>query len=156
MATQRRAPLETPLHRAARMRAMVGVGIALVVCGCAETDAEVDARSPVRDHFPEQFALAQQSEPPAQRPRSISLGYIGDAPLGTQPTPPHHEPYWTRPFPCHWTNTCWAIPPPYPAPYAVPSPYAMPPPVPYPAAPYPAPYAPPAVGVYAQPPMEGE
>lgn len=104
----------------ARMRRSLAVGVALMTCACAESDLEVRTRSAVPDRFPEEFAATQQADPPPQRPHSISLGYIGDAPLGTQPTPPHRDPSWTRPFPCHWTDTCWAVPTPVAAPYAVP------------------------------------
>jgi hypothetical protein len=103
------------------MRSAIGIAVALAVSGCADTESNIAPRTPVNaqlidpttlpapdivDGFPQVFAMAVENTPPPQRPRSISLGFIGDAPLGTQPTPPHAEPYWTRPFPCHWTGTC--------------------------------------------------
>jgi len=103
------------------MRSAIGLALALAVSGCADAESEIEPRTPVNaqlfdpttlrapdivDGFPQVFAMAQENAPPPQRPTSLSLGFIGDAPLGTQPTPPHHEPYWTRPFPCHWTGSC--------------------------------------------------
>lgn len=73
---------------------------AIMACGCTETteQAEVDAppssadaRAAAHDHalpsrvVVDDFWLDQQiaamSEPPPVRPKSISLGYAGDAPL---------------------------------------------------------------------------
>jgi hypothetical protein len=34
----------------------------------------------------------------SERPPSIDLGYIGDAPVGRYPTPPHRLPEWEKPF----------------------------------------------------------
>lgn len=66
----------------------------------------------VRDSFPEQFASSRAAGPPPQREvRSVSLGFIGDSPIGTEPDPPHRVPYWQQPFPCDWTNTCGTLPP---------------------------------------------
>ena len=66
-------------------------------CGCAETPLEVMVVEPIREEAPpvqqdaelappgDSFWLAQaiteMHKPPPLRPRSISLGYVGDAPL---------------------------------------------------------------------------
>jgi hypothetical protein len=102
------------------MRIALSMGVALAACACAET--AVEPRSPVRDTFRERVAELQREAPPAPpRGRSVSLGFIGDGRLGTEPTPPYHLPYWERPFPCDWTNTCWLAPPPvYYAPCSAP------------------------------------
>jgi hypothetical protein len=103
------------------MRPAIGLAFALAVSGCADGESEIEPRTPVNaqcvdattlrapdimDGFPQVFAMAQENAPRPRRPSSISLGSVGDEPLGTQATPPHTEPYWTRPFPCHWTGTC--------------------------------------------------
>jgi len=67
-------------------------------CGCVETPLEIAAIEPLREEAPpvqqnaelappgDSFWLAQaiteMNKPPPQRARSISLGYVGDAPLG--------------------------------------------------------------------------
>jgi hypothetical protein len=114
------------------MRLAVTLGIAFAACGCAEGgERATTPRSPVAarcdDPMPtraspiaEHDALAYELHitPPGEHPPSLSLGYIGDQPIGVLPTPPHREPAWTRPFPCDWTNTCWMAPvPPYYPPY---------------------------------------
>jgi hypothetical protein len=38
------------------------------------------------------------------RPQSISMGFIGDAPVGRYPTVHHRQPAWSRPFPGSWTS----------------------------------------------------
>ncbi|MEO7109585.1 MAG: hypothetical protein ABI183_04020 [Polyangiaceae bacterium] len=63
----------------------------LFVCGCVETPAATDARAeahaldqPARvavDDFWLDQQIAAFDEKPAERPRSISLGYAGDTPL---------------------------------------------------------------------------
>lgn len=95
------------------------LALALAACG----HSEVEPRTPVNaqfnnptcvdapaieDSFLEAFARseAQASAHRPERPPSISLGEIGDSPLGTEPTPPHHLAAWEKPFPCDWTNTC--------------------------------------------------
>ncbi|HEY3821037.1 MAG TPA: hypothetical protein VGL81_27925 [Polyangiaceae bacterium] len=116
------------------MRLAVGLGLAFAACGCAGGGERVngprtarDARlddpmptraTPVEDHFDQTMALFLRITPPAEHPPSRSLGYLGDQPIGTLPTPPHHEPAWTRPFPCQWTSSCLLIPlEPYEPPY---------------------------------------
>ena len=99
----------------------MGVGLILATVGCVDAESEVEPQTPVNaqladhtemrgpdivDGFPQVFGMAQHRAPPPVPVRSVSLGFIGDAPLGTQYTPPHREPYWTRPFPCRWTNSC--------------------------------------------------
>ena len=85
---------------------------AMMTCGCAETMESVDAEAPssaearavAHDHalpsrvVVDDFWLDQQiaamSEPPPVRPKSISLGYAGDAPLsgGVMRNSPMPEP----------------------------------------------------------------
>jgi hypothetical protein len=92
------------------MRSALGLVVALMASACVETAPP--PRVVVRDTFPVRFAAAERAAPPARPVRSVSLGFIGDGPIGTEPTPPFHLPYWERPFPCEWTNTCWLAPPP--------------------------------------------
>jgi len=94
--------------------------LALAACG----PSEVEPRTPVNaqlldptcvdapaieDSFSETIARseAHASARRSERPPSVSLGEIGDWPLGTEPTPPHRVPEWEQPFPCDWTNTCY-------------------------------------------------
>jgi hypothetical protein len=101
----------------------IGVAVTLAALGCADAESDLEPHTPVNaqlvdhtdvrapeivDGFPHVFAIAQSRTPLPQRSRTVSLGFIGDAPLGTEPTPPHQEPAWTRPFPCHWTGTCFS------------------------------------------------
>lgn len=103
------------------MRFVLGIAFALATGGCA-TDLEPAPCTPplprgsvaapaaaVGDDFDEAF-VQDQPIAPTEPARSRSLGYIGDQPIGVLPTPPHHEPDWTRPFPCHWTGTCFMAP----------------------------------------------
>ena len=67
----------------------------LLTCGCAESRFMVDPAfdgipqeesravdpAPAIDSFWLQQAVSEANKPPLQRPRSISLGYIGDGPL---------------------------------------------------------------------------
>jgi hypothetical protein len=92
------------------MRLALGLSVAVLASACAESAPP--PRVVVRDTFPARFAAAQQTSPAPRRVRSVSLGFIGDGPVGTAPTSPFHLPYWERPFPCEWTNTCWLVPPP--------------------------------------------
>jgi hypothetical protein len=107
------------------MRMAIAASVALFACGCADGESELEPRTPVNaqladhtrmrapdieDGFPRVYAMSEQAEPRPRPSHSVSLGYIGDTPLGTEPTPPHHEPYWARPFPCHWTHTCAMVP----------------------------------------------
>jgi hypothetical protein len=67
------------------------VAVTFLVCGCVETPAATDARAeahaidePTRvatDDFWLDQQIAAFQEKPAERPRSISLGYAGDTPL---------------------------------------------------------------------------
>ena len=117
--------LDETLHPASFMRLAVGLGIAFATCGCAHGEratnprTAVDARlddpmparaTPIDDGFDDALAHTQHITPPAEHPPSRSLGYLGDQPIGELPTPRHHEPAWTRPFPCHWTGTCGFVP----------------------------------------------
>jgi hypothetical protein len=86
------------------MRIVLSIGVAVTACACAES--AVVPRSPVRDTFPQRFRAAQEAAPAPPRAHSVSLGFIGDAPIGLEPNPPYHLPWWERPFPCDWTNTC--------------------------------------------------
>jgi hypothetical protein len=105
------------------MRFTVAIGLVLASCGCG--GSRFEPRWSVVDHFPREFAASEQRRPPTIQVHSISLGFIGDQPIGIEPTAPHREPYWARPFPCRWTHTCWYRAPLYYAPYA--SVYAAPP-----------------------------
>ena len=108
------------------MRLAVGLGIAFAAWGCADGGRATHPRSsaddpmptratPVEDDFDEAVSLAQHITPPAEHPPSRSLGYLGAQPIGEVPNPPHHDPAWTRPFPCQWTRTCCPLQPYYPA-----------------------------------------
>jgi hypothetical protein len=98
------------------MRLELTIGLMIASSGCGSS--RLEPRWPV-DRFPKEFAASEQRRPPTVEARSLSLGFIGDQPIGIEPTPPHHEPYWERPFPCHWTHTCWyRAPVVYDAPYA--------------------------------------
>jgi hypothetical protein len=82
------------------------------VAACAESELEpqvpVNAqivrhetmKNPdIRDGFPQ--IATYESPPPGVYRESVSLGYIGDEPLGrydAEGPPPHTPPYWTRPF----------------------------------------------------------
>jgi hypothetical protein len=107
------------------MRPQVTIGLLLASFGCE--GSSIEARWPVVDRFPKAFAVSEERQPPPTKVQSISLGFIGDQPIGVEPTPPHREPYWERPFPYHWTRTCWcrgAVYVPYADAYAVRSAYA--------------------------------
>jgi hypothetical protein len=91
------------------MRIALSLGVALTTCACA--GHAIEPRSAVRDTFPERFHAAQVAAPAAQGVQSRSLGFIGDAPIGLEPNPPYHLPWWERPFPCEWTNTCQILAP---------------------------------------------
>jgi hypothetical protein len=109
--------VEAPLHLATRMRAVLGLALALAASGCAaEMEAAPRTMCPpprVGDDFDDAFVYDEHLTPAEPAP-SRSLGYLGDRPIGVLPMPPHHEPAWTRPFPCDWTGTCrWPPPPPY-------------------------------------------
>jgi hypothetical protein len=123
-----RGVLDGELHRSRgevlRMRAMLSVVVGLSA-GCTQAESRLEPRVPVnaqlvdhtkmrapdiQDGFPRVFEMAAEVASPPEHVRSISLGFIGDGKLGTEPTPQHHEPYWARPFPCHWTNTCRMVP----------------------------------------------
>jgi hypothetical protein len=102
------------------MRAALAVGFALGALACG-SESQIAPRTPVNaqttepvcvaapaieDGFPATFAKSQLDDPyRVERPRSIDLGAIGDAPL-SQEQVPHHPAAWERPFPCHWTHTC--------------------------------------------------
>jgi hypothetical protein len=109
------------------MRLAVGLGIAFAACGCADggeratshprtaADARLDEPMPTRatpidDGFDEALSHDLHITPPAEHPPSRSLGFLGDRPIGEEPNPPHRDPSWTRPFPCHWTGTCGMVP----------------------------------------------
>lgn len=100
----------------------------LALCAC-DAESQVAPRVPVnaqvvdhtqlkgpdiRDSVPQLAspvvhpALGPAPEPPPPR-RTVSLGFIGDEPVGMHSPPPY--PKWARPFPCHWTHTCFVAPP---------------------------------------------
>jgi hypothetical protein len=111
----------SPLAARALVRLFGRTLLAFALAACAPS--EVEPRTPVNaqfidpacvdapaieDGFPEAFATTQtQGSRRLEHPLSISLGEIGDSPLGTEPTPPHRLANWERPFPCDWTNTCY-------------------------------------------------
>ncbi len=94
------------------MRLALGLGVALVCCACGE-ESRVRPRTPVdaqavdptcvaapaiEDSFPKAFAASQADAYHVERPPHIDLGYIGDSPIGTEPSPPHVDPPWEQPF----------------------------------------------------------
>lgn len=94
------------------MRLAVGFGIAFAACGCADGGERATIPRTARDvRFDEPIPTlaTQHLTPPAEPVPSRSLGYLGNEPIGVLPTPPHHEPAWTRPFPCRWTNSCYPV-----------------------------------------------
>ena len=111
-------------------RAMMGMAIVTIASGCAES--MIDPVPPstaldVPDHVPaltvrggakaveetpvptDDFWLVAPANFVAQ-PRvyrqSISLGFIGDEPVGREPGP--RQPPWWRPFPARWTSSYYA------------------------------------------------
>jgi hypothetical protein len=106
-----------------RIASLAGIGFVLLT-GCA-SESEIAPRTPVnaqlvrheemqnpdiRDGFMQVAEPSYAYAPPPAPRKSISLGFIGDEPLGRYATPEHRDPSWTRPFPCHWTHTCWVPP----------------------------------------------
>jgi hypothetical protein len=89
-----------------------GVSQELEVSRGAMSGGEPSVQRTATQESPAQGAPEGQVQAVAPRMGSISLGYIGDNPVGTEPSPPYREPYWVRPFPCDWTNTCWMMPTP--------------------------------------------
>jgi hypothetical protein len=97
------------------------LAFALAACGPSEIEPQtpvnaqfidpacVDAPA-IEDGFPEALARSEAlgRSRRAERPRSVSLGEIGDSPIGLEPNPPHRVPEWEQAFPCDWTNTCYA------------------------------------------------
>ena len=69
----------------------------------AAPPAESVVAAPVRPPPPTAFAPARPAGPTRQR--TVSLGNVGDAPLGANASPPGRTPEWTRPFPASWTLT---------------------------------------------------
>jgi hypothetical protein len=123
-ASSRRSYGRAALSRRSYGRAAYAAAIAVTLFGCAGAESEIEPRVPVdalradpmqlrapdiSDGFPDAFAAATRDAPRPRLRRSISLGFIGDSPLGREPSPPHQEPYWARPFPCHWDGTCRVI-----------------------------------------------
>lgn len=103
------------------MRFVSIAAAAMLACGCADMQSDLEPHVPVnaqfvehermkapdiRDGFDQTFYSMREAVAPPRMRHSISLGYIGDSKIGTEWTPPHGEPYWSRPFPCHWTGTC--------------------------------------------------
>ncbi|MGH7436604.1 MAG: hypothetical protein ACRENE_13100 [Polyangiaceae bacterium] len=75
----------------------------------------------IEDGFAEVFGRGASNAYPTERPTSVSLGMIGDSPIGVEPSPPHRLAAWEQPFPCDWTNTCRYVPVyPWAESYAVP------------------------------------
>ena len=104
---------------------MVVAGIPLALAGNACVDSQLEPRAPeavllaqpgggklwVAESMPVAGAedsfwkvAASQTQPP-RRPTSISLGFIGDDPIGANGQTTHQEPAWTRPFPSEWTRS---------------------------------------------------
>jgi hypothetical protein len=53
----------------------------------------------IEDSFPRVFAASSPEDAyHSERPKHIDLGYIGDNPIGTEPSPPHVDPPWEQPF----------------------------------------------------------
>ncbi len=115
--------MDLALHRRRIVRGWVGLGLSLFGLACGG-ESQVAPRTPVnaavgepvcvaapaiQDGFPAAFARSQAHDPyRVERPRSIDLGAIGDAPLSQTPIP-HRPAAWEEPFPCHWTNTCQPV-----------------------------------------------
>ena len=106
--------MEGALHRAPNMHTRAGIAVVLTACalGC---ESEVPVRvvyvpipepcigPPSNDE--ELVALIRRDTDDAswsayhsERPPSVDLGYIGDAPVGRYPTPPHKLQEWEKPF----------------------------------------------------------
>jgi hypothetical protein len=94
------------------MRNVVRLGVALAAVGCGAGEPGLQPRTADDAHPCERVSVPLEPAPAPMVTRSVSLGFIGDSRIGVLPTLPHYEPAWTRPFPCHWTGTCWAYPPP--------------------------------------------
>ena len=104
---------------------MVVAGIPLALAGNACVDSQLEPRAPeavllaepnggklwVAEGVPltgceDSFwtVAAPQTQPPRRPATSISLGFIGDEPIGANGQTAHQEPAWTRPFPSEWTR----------------------------------------------------
>jgi len=65
-------------------------GVAEPMCVCVPATRHVSvAMQPDEDYYDAYHS---------RRPRSIDLGYIGDAPIGLGPQPQHHLQEWEKPF----------------------------------------------------------
>ena len=102
------------------MRRLTLVATALFLIGCHESELEPQTpasalRAPGEGGAAEAtYALAPvpavyDPAPVRERPQSISLGFVGDAPLAETPPAPPHWPYVQEPF--HYVE-------PYPTHYA--------------------------------------
>ncbi len=96
------------------------VPLALLACGIESTMAPrvplaADPRCDVVASAPPSPAIHVDIPPPivpTPRPRparylapgTVSLGFIGDDPIGRYPTVPHRAPAWSRPFQGGWSS----------------------------------------------------
>jgi hypothetical protein len=114
------------------VRTIAMIAVAASTLPACVAESEIEPRTPVnaqlvahekmknpdiRDGFMQVAQPSYATSPPPPPPRrTVSLGFIGDEPVGMYAPPP--EPTWARPFPCHWTRTCGYVAPRY-DPYAV-------------------------------------
>jgi hypothetical protein len=95
------------------MRRIVALGIAVTAWACggklpvaADEPTTVAQASPVcacpppvtSSSSPTVTGVAYSDEYYSERPPSMDLGYIGDAPIGREPSVPHKLQEWEKPF----------------------------------------------------------
>jgi hypothetical protein len=92
------------------------LALSWLLLGCVELELEsrapaspwrgreaADVLGPAVAEDSPRFATAEYATSPrVARPRSVSLGFIGDDSIGRYPSVPHRAPSWTRPFPGAW------------------------------------------------------
>ena len=92
------------MEKRGEVRILVGLALAVLVAGCHES--EIEPASPIRDDWarasfqdPEEMfwdvppPVVTNPAPVVYRPASISLGYVGDAPLTETPAQAPHWPW---------------------------------------------------------------
>ena len=121
------------MRRGLPYAALIALALPLGGCGAWDPEPETPATAAPREHgygwarrAPDQVSAEQAyvavpqpvvednfwriasptyDRPPPPRPRSISLGYIGDEPLGWVPGGTSGEGPWWRPFPPSWERS---------------------------------------------------